>query len=155
VFSIAVGTGDWIASKAAGDGQDGTDLETSKSAHERAGIGVCCSVLRVVEVGADEPESAERETMPLILQGQRTLPIESEWILRLLCVGGCVVDCFGEGVSGEDLEVVGELAIEGDGCPVICGARGGEEIDGVEARIISQRREDEAIELLWLRSADA
>ena len=35
-------------------------------------------------------------------------------ILRLFGVAGCVVERFGNCVSGQDLEIIGELAIHGD-----------------------------------------
>ena len=55
MFSIAVGAGEWIGAKSAGDAENGSDLESSEKTHKRAWVGVGRGVLRVVEIRTDEP----------------------------------------------------------------------------------------------------
>ena len=68
MFSITVEPGNWVCSEAARDTENGRKLQSGKQAHQRPWICVCGCVLGVVQVGADQPQSAQRESMPLILK---------------------------------------------------------------------------------------
>src|SRR5947209_3079802 len=66
MFSITVEPDNWICSEAARDTEYGRKLQAGKQAHQRPWI--CGCVLRLVEVGAYQPQSAQRQSMPLILK---------------------------------------------------------------------------------------
>ncbi len=68
MFSITVEPGNWVCSEAARDTENGRKLQAGKQAHQRPRICTCGCVLWVVEVGAYQPQAAQRESMPLILK---------------------------------------------------------------------------------------
>ncbi len=69
--------------------------------------------------------------------------------MRLLGVVGSVVDGFGEGITGHELELLVELAVQCEGGPVVVGVGFGLElIDGVVGGIDAFGGEDEPVELL-------
>jgi hypothetical protein len=68
MFSITVEPGNWVCCEAARDSKNGRKLQSGKQAHQRPWICICGCVLWVVEVGAYQPQAAQRESMPLILR---------------------------------------------------------------------------------------
>ena len=68
MFSITVEPGNWVCSEAARDTENGRKLQACKQAHQGPRICICRCVLWVVEVGAYQPQAAQRESMPLILK---------------------------------------------------------------------------------------
>src|SRR5260370_27726756 len=77
VLSIAVEPDDWIRPESACDVEDGRELESGEETHDGAGVGVCRGVLRVIQIRADQPETAQRNAVPLILKRECPLRVKS------------------------------------------------------------------------------
>lgn len=76
-------------------------------------------------------------------------PCQIIGIVRLLDVAGSVIDGFGKGVAGHELEFLGELAVHGQCCTII--ARAGfclKLIDGVIRRVEALWGKNQAAKLL-------
>lgn len=58
MLSIAVESDDGICPEPACDAEDGCELKPCEEAHDGAGVGIGRGVLRVIQIRADQPETA-------------------------------------------------------------------------------------------------
>lgn len=64
----AVESGNRVGPKAAGDADDGCELQPSEHLHDRTGVRVLGHVSWVPKVRTNEPQAAQREPMTLVLK---------------------------------------------------------------------------------------